>query len=387
MARLLALTMGLRWSDYRNHGNIWTWRTGLDWEPAPGLRIRGDVERSARAPSFAESVIPITGNVASLALIDPCSLSSPGTRAVPAISALCQAQMSPAAFANYVQTSPAVSAPLIGNGNLTPEKADNIRIGAAWAPEYTAPGLGRVSLSASYYAIHIRDAIGLFPLAQYSLAACFNLDPERSNPSYDPSSSYCRLIKRNAAGIIDTISQPYVNSSSIKTSGIDLGAIWQYELPDGASSFEISANITRVLDFKVKNSPTSATQNFEGTLGDGLLYSPSTSGSIAPQPRWRALTRAHYRTERFGFQISLRYMSGMKDLNAIPGYSPSGTPSYSLFDTHLQAQASDNVTLRLGIDNVFDKMPPSITYPGMTMASIYDTLGRSVQISARVALN
>ena len=67
----------------------------------------------------------------------------------------------------------------------------------------------------------------------------------------------------------------------------------------------------------------------------------------------------------------------MSDPNAIPGFSPPGTPDYSLFDIAGTLVLPHGVSLRAGVDNVFNKQPPTITYPGMTLPSIYDVVGRS----------
>jgi len=385
-AKALSVDVGGRWSRYSHYGTSWTWRGEASWQPVAMLSLHGGYERALRVPSFAEAAIPITGNVASLALADPCSLTSPATRAVPQIAALCLSQMSQAAYASYIQTSPAINAPIQGNAALSPERADTYTLGASLHPELRAPAFHRLSFSVDYYAIHIANAIGLFPLAQTALADCFNLDPAHSNPSYSPANPYCQLIGRNGTGLINSIVQPYVNLGAIRTEGLDFALRWEAQLAHGAGFIGIDSRFTRLLSYTVQSVPGSPLQSYAGTLGAGLLYSPATSGSTAPQPRWRGLTGLHYRTD--GFEANLRwcFVSGMTDPNAIAGFSPHGTPNYSLFDLNTQIAIRNGLILRAGINNLFNRQPPTITYPGMTMASVYDVVGRSFFLGVQARL-
>ena len=382
-AKSLSINLGGRWSHYSSYGNDWTWRAGVNWQPLTGLIFRGGYERAARVPSFAEAAIPVTGNVASLTVTDPCSLTSPATRSVPQIAGLCLAQMSPAAFASYVQTSPAINAPVLGSSELRPEHAMTYTLGMEVRPKTQNPAFHRLSLSVDYYAIRVANAIGLYPLAQTALAGCFNLDPSQSNPGYSPANSFCQLISRNGAGIISSISQPYVNFGAIRTAGIDIALKWEARLAKNAGFIGLDSNITRLLTYKLQSVPSGSFQEYSGSLGAGLLYSPSTSGSTPPQPLWRVLSSLHYRRDAFEVKLRWRYISGMSDPNAIVGYSPARTPNYSLFDLGAKLAIGKGLTLRWGINNLFDRKPPIITFPGMTMASVYDVSGRYFHLSAQ----
>ena len=387
-AKALSADLGGRWSRYSQYGSDWTWRGTLNWQPITPLLLHGGYERAVRVPSFAEAAIPQTGNVASLTMTDPCSITSPATRAVPQIAALCLAQMSPAAYASYIQTSPAINAPILGNPTLSPEHADTYTLGAELRPELHSAAFSNLSFSVDYYAIRIANAIGLYPLAQSALAGCFNLDAGQGNSSYSPANPLCQLITRNSTGEIDSISQPYANLGSIRTDGIDFALKWEAPLGGPAGSFGagfigVDSSFTRLLSYTVQSAPDSPLQQFAGTLGAGLLYSPSTSGSTPPQPRWRGLTSVHYRHENFETTLRWRFISGMADPNAIPGYSPTGTPDYSLFDLSIKLALRNGLALRTGVNNLFNHRPPEITYPGMTMASIYDVVGRSLYFGMR----
>ena len=382
-ARTLAVDLGGRWSRYSHYGTNWTWRGEGTWEPVAKLMLRGGYERAVRVPSFAEADIPVAGNVASLTMTDPCSLTSPTTRAIPQIAALCRLQMSPAAYASYIETSPAINAPIQGNAALDPEQADTYTLGAVLRPELHSAAFSSLSFSVDYYSIRISNAISLYPLAQTALAACFNLDPGQSNPGYSPANPFCQLISRNGTGEIDSIRQPYANLGAIRADGMDFALKWEARLEGDAGFVGIDSSFTRLLSYTVQSVPGGPIQSYAGTLGAGLLYAPSTSGSTPPQPRWHGLTSVHYRREGFEASLRWRFISGMTDPNAIPGYSPTSTPNYSLFDLAGKLVLAKSLTLQAGIDNVFDRQPPTITYPGMTIPSVYDVVGRTFNLGMR----
>ena len=389
-AKALNVDLGGRWSHYAQYGTNWTWRGEATWKPVSALMFRGGYERAVRVPSFAEASIPTTGNVASMTVADPCSLTSPATRAVPQIQALCLSQMSPAAYASYIQTSPAINAPIQGNMALNPEQADTYTLGAVLQPDLPTAAFRHLSFSVDYYSIRIANAIGLYPLAQTALIDCFNLDAAHSNPTYSPSNPFCQLIGRNGTGSINSIVQPYVNLGAIRTEGIDITLQWEADLGGHAGtllggSIGIDSRFTRLLSYTVQSVPGGPLQEWAGTLGAGLLYSPATSGSTAPQPRWRGLTNLHYRYGGSELSLRWRFVSGMTDPNAIPGFSPRGTPDYSLFDLAAQVAVKNGLMLRAGINNLFNRQPPTITYPGMTVASMYDVVGRSYFVGVRAS--
>ena len=381
-AKALDLDLGGRWSRYDQYGSNWAWRGEATWRPVSALLFRGGYERAVRVPSFAEASIPTTGNVASMTMADPCSLTSPATRAVPQIAALCLAQMSPAAYASFIQTSPAINAPIQGNSALSPEHADTFTLGAVLRPDLGTAAFRQFSFSVDYYAIRIANAIGLYPLAQTALTDCFNLDAGHSNPTYSPTNPYCQLIGRNGTGQINSIIQPYMNLGAIRTEGIDFTLQWEADL-HAAGAVGINSRFTRLLSYNVQSVPGGPMQEWAGTLGAGLLYSPATSGSTAPQPRWRGLTNLHYRYQGSEVSLRWRFISGMTDPNAIAGFSPAGTPNYSLFDLSVQDALRKGLILRAGVNNLFNRQPPTITYPGLTLASIYDVVGRSFYVGVQ----
>ena len=382
-AKAFTVNLGARWSRYSRYGSHWTWRSDIIWQPLTSLVLRGGYERALRIPSFAEAAIPVTGNVASLTITDPCSLTSPATRANPAISALCLAQMNSAAYNSYIQTSPSVNAPLQGNSQLRPERAETFTLGSVFTPDLTSPVLHHLSLSVDYYSIQIANAIGLYPLAQSALTDCFDLDPAKSNPNYSPINAFCRLITRNGTGAISSVVEPYANLGQIHTSGVDFSLHFEFSIKPDVHFFGMDANFSRLITYSVQTLPGNSPQKFAGTLGAGLLYLPSSSGSTAPQPRWRGLTSVYYQDPAINISLRWRYISGMADPNAIPNYSPSFTPSYSVFDLTTEIMLNQGLSMRLGVNNLFDRPPPEVTFSGMTLPSVYDVVGRYFYLTAR----
>ena len=50
----LGLELGVRFSDYKNAGSVWTYKVGFEWQPIETLRFRSMYQRSVRAPNNEE---------------------------------------------------------------------------------------------------------------------------------------------------------------------------------------------------------------------------------------------------------------------------------------------------------------------------------------------
>jgi iron complex outermembrane recepter protein len=81
-----------------------------------------------------------------------------------------------------------------------------------------------------------------------------------------------------------------------------------------------------------------------------------------------------------------RHVGSVKDDDDTTDFIVDKLSSYDLFDLSASWTASDNFTLNLGVNNLFNKLPTVIgsnqeqanTYPG-----VYDVLGRDFFVSAQ----
>ncbi|MDZ7588862.1 MAG: TonB-dependent receptor [Parasphingorhabdus sp.] len=168
----LTVELGGRYSKYSRAGEEFTWKVGGSWEPVVGLKIRGNYQRSSRAPNIGELFTPVTTGLSNLAN-DPCQgpVAPTGN-----LLAACLAQVpagSPGAAAiGAGQVEPPAAGQINittgGNPNLTTEDATTWTIGALLQPEQI-PGF---SVSVDYFNIKVTDGISS-PTVGDRLNACF----------------------------------------------------------------------------------------------------------------------------------------------------------------------------------------------------------------------
>lgn len=383
----LEASLAYRYSDYRQSGSTHTYKADVNWEVSGALRLRGGYQRAVRAPNVYEQFGPPT--LVFDSAIDPCASNVEASYAnVPSnpdrrqVQQLCRTLMGPGAppitdavndpfgLNGYTGSGTlSVSSYPRGNPDLRPEKADTFTVGAVFRPQWTLPANGAFSLSIDYYDIRIKGAIG-YVGADLSQQLCFNANGE-SNPSYDPANTYCRTLGRQqepGTGSRSGVFSLYLNQGAIKTSGVDV----QFDLgfDAGPGRFSIDG-IVNYLDSFVRQVGPGAPE---------IDYAGYTGGYF----RWKTLTNLSYSLEQATIGLRWRHLDGAKTQDYIVTPCPptatrcfANTPSYDLFDLYANGRLNDRLSVRAGIDNLFDRQPPRVRgIPGFTDPQNYDLLGR-----------
>ena len=386
----LTADLQARYSDYSSAGVTWAYAAKVDWGPTADFRIRASYQRAVRAPNIVElfaaaRVTNVPGN-------DPCS-SRGG--AGPALT-LAQCLNTGITVAQY--GSPILDCPagqcrnlLAGNTALKPEKADTYSVGIVLTPRF----LRGFTATADWFSIKLNNQIGTIP-PLLSLAQC----------ATTASPFFCSLIHRDSFGTIasDTgyITATNINTGFLKTSGVDVGAQYRVNLADwhlgdhGSLNFDFDGTWTKEL----ANEPGAGLGVYDCAGLYGVTCGTQFTG---PTPKWRHRLRMTWTTPwKVSLSVNWRYVSPVKvDFNpANNGANPllvtgnldnadNKIPSYSWFDLAATWAVKDGLTLRAGINNLFDKDPPIVdtngfgvsappfgngnTYPGT-----YDSLGRTL---------
>jgi outer membrane receptor protein involved in Fe transport len=238
-------------------------------------------------------------------------------------------------------------------------------------PTTSNPWLSGLSVSVDYYNIHISNVIDTIP-GSTAINKCYNLDG--TNPTYSPSNAYCQLLHRDPNGQLDLVRTPYLNLGGLKTDGIDIVIDWRYRVGPGAVT--VNSVIGYKRSFKEKQLPGSPWQNLVGTINP--YY-----------PKWQALTTLGYDWGRANLGLRFRYFDAMKDVTSVtrPASPSPGVKPYYAFDLTGTFEVNDNLTVRAGITNLFDKKPLVIAgTPGNTNSSIYDIVGRSFYVGLRAKM-
>jgi len=394
-AQELSLNLGYRYSDYDSIGGAHTYKVDFEWQPIDMLRFRGGYNRAIRAPSVGELFAPIsTGSTAigqaapDVLAGDPCDYRS-SYRNGPneaQVRALCLAQgmneniygTTAAGFVGTSQVFPLTG----GNPDLDEETADTLSLGAVVTSPFNAPMLSGIRFSVDWYDIKIKDAVGVLGISQ-SVQYCFNADGT-SNPTYDQNNYYCQLLARAPEGTLEPpTTQPLLNLGQFQVSGVDVTLDYGFDLSDlgfgeapGSVSFR---TVVGWLDkFNVQNLPGAPTYNYAGTIG---LSIESNAGITHPE--WKTWTNLGYSLDGFQASVTWRFIDKMRHSNSVTSTTaPQGVSAYHLFDLSAGYEFEDDLSLRAGVTNVFNREPPSYgNTPATYDSSTYDVLGRNFFVS------
>ena len=384
LAKDLSVELGYRFSSYSSVGKTDTYKVAGDWKPIEDLRFRASYERAVRAPNIIELFTPqgITLSLSS----DPCAGPTPtATQAQCANTGLTAAQY------GHIPTNPASQYNGLtgGNPNLRPEEADTYTTGFVLTPNMI-PGF---TLSVDYFNIKVNQYIQVLD-PNLTLASCLQTG----------SSTLCPLVHRSPTGSLwlgtaGFVTATNVNVGFLQTKGLDVEATYRTDLDrfglDKWGSVALNFNGT-YLDSFVTN-PGISTKDASGNTVTSYdcagLYGTTTCAQ--PRPKWRHRARLTWTTPLDGLQLSgtWRYI-GKVDVqrsSSNPFLSGATFPidaelkAQNYFDLAAQYHIKDGYTVRIGVNNVFDKEPPlvgstaggnSIFFNGNTYPVLYDALGR-----------
>lgn len=391
----LTLEGSVRYSDYNISGGATAYNVGAVYSPVPGLRIRGGYARSVRAPNLNDTFASQTETFAN-GLVDPCSQNvinqNPNRAArcaeagIPTTVTLPDGSVVP--FTNTASTG--VSGFNQGNPNLQPEIGKSITIGAVFQPDFL-PGF---SLTVDYYDIEVEQVIqGLS--GQAIINRCYEDPVTIDNPfcaavfrrgnTGDPFSSYAFDGQANRVftgfepvnlAVLGPafLNQPF-NFASLETSGIDLRVNYTRELSEdwGINLGAIVSWLEERRTFNFITDPDRATR-LKGVLGD---------------PEWQFNLNASVRYQDFTFTYEGRFLDKMlvgayETQLSYQGRPPENADAFPIIyypeiyysDIRGEFAVTDEFEFYVGVDNVFNRLPPyGLTGVGGG-SNVYNNTGR-----------
>ncbi len=365
----LTLTGSGRVSGYNNNaGTVWTYAGGIDWSPIRDLRFRAAYSKAIRAPTLSDLFSAQSQNFAP-APNDPCSSRNLATGSATR-AANCTAAGRPANY-DFVYTS---SLEIISGGNptLTQETSRSITVGGVFAPE-KIPGL---SLSVDYYDIKVDDVITSVS-AQQILNSCYD--------AADLNNVFCNLIQRAGSGggprgeqqfrvLEGTLLSSTLNFAKLTARGIDTQLSYRHSFDWGSAGFRALWVRTLERDSYTNPAEPNRINRILGELGD-----PANEVNLNADVRIGNVT--------LGYQmrwIDAMYVNTYEDFNALQGRAPENAdwgpfqkyPAVSYHDLRASFDATKQVNVYFGVDNVGDQKPPfGLTGVGAG-SGIYDVRGR-----------
>ena len=346
----LVLSVSGRFDHYSDFGSTANPKIGLNWDPVPGLTLRGTYGRSFRAAGLRDVGATVGAYYFSAANLPAAGLYDP-TRAAQVDTVVLYG----------------------GNRNLQPEKARTYSLGADLHPEI-APNL---HASATFYDIHYTNVIGT-PAGNIAFTDPTFASVIFRNPSAAQLSSLLGLaVPVNfAAGSLPTIGNLLDfregNFGVRDTNGLDFAINYRQPTTFGALFGGVAGN--HILKFKTRLSPTSPASNqldlglprttLRGTLGAQL-------GPVS------VVTFVNYR-------------AGVTNLYATPGGTAQyKAGSYTTVDLRATLRLPDIGILRgtelaWEINDLFDRTPPF--FPATDgIGGTYNPIGRYVALNLRKA--
>ncbi|MGH6966669.1 MAG: TonB-dependent receptor domain-containing protein [Phenylobacterium sp.] len=364
LVKALTIDMAGRLVDNSQTGRDHAWNVGSRWSVVDGMTVRGSISRTFRAPSIVELFQPRASLIASLGN-DPCDRRFIGTGPNPSARGRnCQALFTSLGLpANFQLTSIAVSIPppqtLGGNPNLKNETADSWTAGVLFEPRF-APGL---SLSIDYVSVSLKQAISTFNSSSI-LSTCFD------SPSPDPD--VCGLVTRDANAQVTSVTTGYVNAGYTNFRAVSYAASYTRPMFD---------NQQLTLSLDVLN-----TQDLESSVS-GLGFDLVQSAGALSTPRWKGQAKISYMIDRLTLNWATNYVGRVRFNNTatIEDQFPLRLDSYFRSDLSAQYRLKDAVTLRAGVNNIFDQLPNSLA-TGQTSSSGagYDVIGRAYYAGVRL---
>jgi outer membrane receptor protein involved in Fe transport len=387
-AHELTVSGAARESHYSTSaGHTFAWNANAVWAPVRDLRLRANYSKSVRVPTLNDLFTNPTVDFAFIT--DPCdqfnindnpnrpaNCAALGVPTTVIAGSPCEGPDTPAGspFHNCVTNTQNTLVEDVGNSNLKAETGKSITVGGVFTPRFI-PGF---SLSVDYFDITVTSLI-----QQLSANAVANLCVDQ--PTIN--NQFCALLfPRDQFGLFGSpaaIQQPF-NFAKQKSRGIDFDLSYRHRLANG-NLINLRGIATYTLERT--NFPDILNPSFQdrilSELGD-----PVFSGTVI----------AGYTLGHFDLRYTLRYIGSMTDFAFEDTHAFNGSPP-------LNADVADNVNtgavwyhdVRLGytinkynfyvgVDNVFNKLPPLGLTGAGAGSGIYDNFGRFVYAGATLDL-
>jgi len=298
-----------RYDHYQQVGGAASPKIGLTYRPAAGWLLRGSAGRGFRAPSMTE-------------LHRPTVYSSTATLPDPVYCATVEN--------NYADCADNWDTRRYSNADLKPERSRQFSLGAVFAA-------GR----------HVNASLDYWNIKRTDLISEIGDDVILGNLA-----RYGDLVHRDEDGLIDYIELRKENRGAQVAKGLDL-AINVRGIDTAIGRFGGRLNGTYVLDSKI--------QNARGDVFISNLGRFVTDGVVQ---RWRHTITLDWERGPLSATLSNTYSSGYEDQNTAINIDDGSVVAqnrvkpYVLWDLSGAYEFDKRLTLRAGVQNLFDRSPP-----------------------------
>ncbi|NYE64170.1 iron complex outermembrane receptor protein [Duganella sp. 1224] len=332
----LEVNLAARDDKYNDVGNSANWKGNFRWQPIKELVLRGSYGTGFRAPSLVDLWTPQTLGTSE-------QFNDPGTK----------------------QNGLQVNSLTGGNPNLKPEKSKQYSFGVVWQP------VASTSIGVDFFNINIRDILAT-PSAQEVVSRFRAGDP-----------AYAGLVTLNGNDIV-SIKQTLANTGNANVQGLDVFANWKDNFSFG--KLDVNLNGTYMDDFN-QTSPGGDISHKVGTIvdGSGTPVIGAQNGGVVL--RWKHQLAATWSNGPWATTLVQNFRTGYEvghDLNDNRVFIGAET----IYDANVTWKGIKNLTLALGVKNLFDKQPQPIgtavtnQFQAGYDINQYDPRGRFVYVTA-----
>ncbi|WP_088331788.1 TonB-dependent receptor [Lacimicrobium sp. SS2-24] len=358
-AEELTLELAFRHSDYSTDQTTNTYKYAIDWGINEDIRFRASYQRAVRAGNVRDLFRPQSIGLFNM-LIDPCGVGGNLT-----LEQCLNTGLTADQYQTLALESPAGQYNEItgGNPDLSPEVSDTYSFGVALSPS-ALPGF---NMNIDYFNIEVEEAISSIP-SETILNLCGTTGDAK----------FCDLINRGPNGNLwvgqANVTSTDINIGFLATSGVDIEATYDFDIGDmgGMSIGLVGTWLEELTNQPLPGAPIDECAGY---------WDRNVCGS--PSPEWRHNLRASWTTPWDAtVTATWRYMGEAEEFGS-PA-NPTKFKAQNYLDLAATWQAHENVSLRLGVNNVLDKEPPLMPNApagsgnGNTFPGAYDALGRYV---------
>lgn len=368
MVNHLDLELSARYTDVSTSGSDTTYKVGVNWDIAGGLRMRASQGTSFRSPALYELYLNDQQGFPRIA--DPCAnwaTALTNGSITQLVADNCAAEGIAPDFRPPATSNTSFSGG--GLGSLVAETSVARTVGLVYTPEWT-----NFSMSVDYFDIEIEGEVTQLTAGQV-VSGCYNSSEFETEP-------LCDLFNRDDLGRVENIRLNYLNIATQYNRGIDF--IFNYTNDTEFGSFFANYNHTIQIEAAQQLLPTSPRDNRAGWLGRprhvGNLNLGWSQGDLTVNWTTRVVGASsledRYRT--LNGRDTITYWGEQVDIElstpTVLYHSLSGTYDFG----------SEGIRVTAGVSNLFDKAPPQLSnVPNYTSRigtsafySQYDFIGR-----------
>ncbi len=389
VVKYMSFEGAIRSVDNSITGNAITWSAGGRLAPrisgwGDGLVFRGVFMHAIRSPAITELFSGVASSYGSIS--DPCGASLYKAGSNPAVrTANCTAALQAFGYASpadFHSTTTAISAlgTISGNPDLKNETSNSYTLGFVYQPSLL-PGF---KFSADWSSINLTGGIQNLSINQV-LDACYD------SPNYpnDPACSATRFMRlpaanagagtanpvRVAGDIANGYSTGYINTSSIKFSGLIVTGEYAFNLGDLNDDWASAGGVN--LGAKMFYTGRYDTVSFEG---QNVLHLKGNVGT----PAFSSQFNVDYAWDKLDVMVQGILISAVKNNTTLDSSVLSDhwndVPAYWKFNGSVGYQITPELRGQLAVSNLLDrKLTDSQLYSDSY--STYDLIGRSFMIS------